>query len=139
MTIRIFEHNAYQQSCEAVIEAIDDDGAIILDQTIFYPEGGGQPGDSGQITTEDGIVVAIADTQKAPDGQLVRHLPFKNVPSWDASGLAVGQTVKLAIDWQRRLCHMRMHTALHLLCALLPHSVTGCQIGAAKSRMDFDP
>ncbi|MEM7072690.1 MAG: alanyl-tRNA editing protein, partial [Pseudomonadota bacterium] len=47
--------------------------------------------------------------------------------------------VKLAIDWQRRLCHMRMHTALHLLCALLPHSVTGCQIGAAKSRMDFDP
>lgn len=132
MTEELFRDDAYLKSCEAVVTAADEAG-IRLDRTVFYPMGGGQPGDSGALRRADGTSIAIADTRKgAAPGEIV-HVP--------APGQAlprVGETVTAAIDWERRYRHMRMHTCLHLLCAVVPAGVTGGQVGDARSRLDFD-
>jgi misacylated tRNA(Ala) deacylase len=132
MTEELFRDDAYLKSCEAVVTAADDAG-IRLDRTVFYPMGGGQPGDSGALRRADGTSIAIADTRKgAAPGEIV-HVP--------APGQAlprVGERVTAAIDWERRYRHMRMHTCLHLLCAVVPAGVTGGQVGDARSRLDFD-
>jgi misacylated tRNA(Ala) deacylase len=106
--------------------------AILLDRTVFYPRAGGQPGDTG-VLRWDGGETALAETVKG-DGETVRH-----VPAPGATLPPVGATVVAELDWPRRHAHMRMHTGLHLLCAVLPGAaVTGGQIGADKSRLDFD-
>jgi misacylated tRNA(Ala) deacylase len=132
MTQELFRDDSYQQSCEAVVTQVDETG-IRLGRTVFYPMGGGQPGDIGTLMRGDGSVIAIADTRKgASPGEIV-HVP--------AAGSAlphVGETVRAQIDWARRYRHMRMHTCLHLLCAVVPAGVTGGQIGDARSRLDFD-
>jgi misacylated tRNA(Ala) deacylase len=105
---------------------------IVLDRTVFYPRAGGQPGDTG-VLRWDGGETALAETVKG-DGETVRH-----VPAPGATLPPVGATVVAELDWPRRHAHMRMHTGLHLLCAVLPGAaVTGGQIGADKSRLDFD-
>jgi misacylated tRNA(Ala) deacylase len=132
MTQEMFRDDAYLQSCEATVTQADEAG-IRLDRTVFYPMGGGQPGDFGTLTREDGSVIAIADTRKGAAPGEILHLP--------AAGAAlpqVGEKVVAAIDWTRRYKHMRMHTCLHLLCAVVPAGVTGGQIGDARSRLDFD-
>lgn len=132
MTEELFREDAYLKSCEARVTAVDAAG-IRLDRTVFYPMGGGQPGDSGTLRRADGSAVAIADTRKgAAPGEII-HIP--------APGQALpdpGETVTAAIDWGRRYRHMRMHTCLHLLCAVVPAGVTGGQVGEARSRLDFD-
>lgn len=133
MTEVLFRDDAYLERCEARVAAIDESG-IRLDRTVFYARGGGQPGDSGRLLTADDRTIAIADTHKAGDaGDDILHLPAQT-----GHGLAVGDTVIAEIDWERRYRHMRMHTCLHLLCAVVEAGVTGGSIAADKGRLDFD-
>jgi misacylated tRNA(Ala) deacylase len=131
MTERLFLENSTLQSAQGVVLAADPAG-IVLDRTVFYARSGGQPGDIGTLAWAGGSV-AIADTVKG-EGQSILHIPA------DSGALPpVGATVTGTLDWPRRLALMRMHTTLHLLCVALPGaSVTGGQIGAEKSRLDFD-
>ncbi|MDJ0705487.1 MAG: alanyl-tRNA editing protein [Leptolyngbyaceae cyanobacterium MO_188.B28] len=130
MTEELFREDAYLQDCEARILEIGPSG-IRLDRTVFYPMGGGQPGDKGVLRTADGQEVQIVDTRKDEQGIL-------HIPDSETSALAVGDSVTAAIDWPRRYRHMRMHTALHLLCAVVEGGVTGGQISETKSRLDFN-
>ena len=130
MTEEIFRSDAYAKSCEATVTAVDGSG-IVLDRTVFYPKGGGQPGDSGVLTAADGRVVAVVATVGVGDDIL-------HVLADDAPTLAVGEAVTAAIDWDRRYRLMRMHTCLHLLCAAIDGGVTGGAVGEVKSRLDFD-
>ena len=129
MTEELFRDDAYLKSCEAKVVEIAEDG-IVLDRTCFYPTGGGQPGDCGTLTAADGSSVAIAETIKS-NGRIV------HVPAGAAHGLSVGDSVTAALDWDKRYQHMRVHTALHLLCSAVDGGVTGGQIGAGKGRLDF--
>lgn len=133
MTEPLFRDDAYLTSCEATVVAVNDRGGVVLDRTVFYPTGGGQPGDSGTLRRSDGSEAPIATTVKGetPD-EIVHVLPE------DAARPEVGETVTVEIDWDRRHRHMRMHTAMHLLSAVLSYPVTGGQVGAEKSRLDFD-
>ncbi len=133
MTEELFRADAYQQSCEAEVVAVNDRGGIVLDCTVFYPTGGGQPGDSGRLTLADGGVIEIATTVKGDGAEDIVH-----VPGDGALQPAVGSRVTAEIDWQRRFAHMRIHTCLHLLSAVLDYPVTGGQIGDGKGRLDFD-
>ncbi len=130
MTEILFRDDSYLRECAATVLTADAE-AIILDRTVFYPMGGGQPGDSGQINWEGGSAV-ITDTRYG-DGVAIRHLlePGSMLPD-------IGATVTASLDWNRRYLHMRMHTALHLLGSVLQYGVTGGNISAAKSRLDFD-
>ena len=131
MTELLFRADATLRTATATVLASGPD-ALVLDRTIFYPRSGGQPGDAGALAW-DGGNTAIADTIKG-EADTVIH-----VPAQGATLPPVGATVTATLDWTRRFAHMRMHTALHLLCALLPGAaVTGGQIGAEKSRLDLD-
>ena len=132
MTELLFRDDAYLKSCEAVVTGIDDRG-IRLDRTVFYPLGGGQPGDTGLLRRVDGSAVVIADTRKGDSVDDVLHVPAPGSPS-----LSVGERVTGEIDWDRRYRLMRMHSCLHLLCAVVPGAVTGGQVSDGKGRLDFD-
>jgi len=126
----IFEENAYKKEIETKIKRLDKDNKIIeLEDTIFYGKSGGQPGDTGEIIV-DGQKIEINDTLKS--GNSIEHI-LK-----DINNLSVDQKVLARINWQRRYKHMRMHSALHLMCAAIPLGVTGGQIGFEKSRLDFN-
>ena len=128
----IFREDAYAKSCSATVTSVDERG-IRLDRTVFYPNGGGQPGDTG-VLRFDGGEVRIVDTVKGDSIDDVLH-----VPEPGAALPAPGTAVEAEIDWDRRHRHMRMHTALHLVCAVLPGaSITGAQVGAERSRVDFN-
>jgi misacylated tRNA(Ala) deacylase len=103
----------------------------VLDRTVLFPTGGGQPGDSGRLIRADGSVIAIATT--GYDNGRIVHMPAADTPSPLAD-----EPVRLELDWARRYAHMRTHTALHLLCASVRYPVTGGQIGALNGRLDFD-
>ena len=134
MTIEIFRNDAYQKKITAEIVAINDGNGLILDQTIFYPTGGGQPGDSGVFFLNDDQEIKIETTVKSKETSDIIHVP---VPGQNID-IKVGDKITAIIDWDRRYAHMKMHTAMHLLCALIPCAVTGGQVGAEKSRLDFD-
>ena len=132
MTELLFRDDAYLRSCPARVVAVDERG-IRLDRTVFYPTGGGQPGDCGALRLADGTAVAIVDTIKGDSADEVIHVP--------APGAAVpqpGAEVTAEIDWERRHKLMRMHTCLHLLCAVVPGAVTGGSVGDGRGRLDFD-
>lgn len=130
MTEELFRQDAYLKECAATVLAAGAEG-IVLDRTVFYPTGGGQPGDTGTLQAADGRIVTIADTRKGPDG--IRHIPALGQPE-----LSPGDRVTAAIDWARRHRHMRMHSCLHLLSAVVAGGVTGGQVAADKGRLDFD-
>ena len=135
-TDELFRADGYLQSCEATVLAVTDAG-VVLDRTVFYPLGGGQAGDAGVLRCADGRAVPIADTRKAKteDGQplpLVLHIPAEGAPA-----LQVGDVVTAEIDWERRHRLMRLHTASHVLCHLVPHLVNGCSITPEQARIDF--
>lgn len=130
MTEQLFRNDSYLQKCEATVTS-SGDGAVELDRTVFYPTGGGQPGDTGRIEWNGGNIT-IVDTRYGDDGS-IRHIAAEG-----ADLPAAGTAVTATIDWDRRYLHMRMHTALHLLGSVLPYGVTGGNISAAKSRLDFD-
>lgn len=130
-TEALFQSDAYLRECSAQVTGADD-GAVVLDRTVFYPTGGGQPGDTGVLRAADGREWQVVDTRKGEGGSIVHRL---------APGSAApppSTTVTACIDWARRYAHMRMHTALHLLGSVLRYGVTGGQITATKSRLDFD-
>ena len=130
MTEELFREDAYLKSCEATVTAVGETG-IVLDRTVFYPTGGGQPGDAGSLTRAYGTVVTVVDTRKAEAG--IAHVPADGAPA-----LAVGDTVTATLDWDRRYRHMRVHTALHVMCSQIQGGVTGGQIGDGKGRLDFN-
>ncbi len=133
MTDELFREDAALRRCEARLVAVDQ-ACIQLDRTVFYPHGGGQAGDAGLLHMADGRSFAVADTRKGDlPGQIIHVL----APGADLSGLAPGLAVTAEIDWVRRHRHMRFHTATHLLCALIPHSVDGCSITSGYARLDF--
>jgi misacylated tRNA(Ala) deacylase len=127
----IFRRDAYTVRCQATVVAVDERG-LVLDRTVFYPTGGGQPGDTGTLH-HDGAEIRLTDTIKGDGPDNVIH-----VPEVGAELPAPGSVVEVEIDWDRRFAHMRMHTCLHLLCAVVPGAVTGGQIGADRSRLDFN-
>jgi misacylated tRNA(Ala) deacylase len=131
-TIRLFEADAYLTEAEGRIVSVSDEG-IRLDRTLFYAESGGQPGDSGSLTPDDGEAIEIADVNYAPGRITIVHKPKSAQRS-----LLPGQPVRMKIDWQRRYPHMRMHTCLHILCSLVDAPITGCAIHADHARLDFD-
>ena len=132
MTEEIFRGDAYARTCEATVLAVDERG-IRLDRTVFYPEGGGQPGDMGVMRLADGHEVRITDTRKGAQPGEILHLPAQP-PAW----LKPGMRVSAEIDWARRYRLMRMHTCLHLLSAVIVAPVTGGQVGDGYGRLDFD-
>lgn len=132
MTEELFRADSYLKECEAIVVSAGPEG-IVLDRTIFYPVGGGQPGDSGTLRLADGRTIRITDTRKGETGIL--HIP-ENPEAADLP--AAGEPVTATLDWERRHRHMRMHTALHLMCASVAGNVTGGQVGAERSRLDFD-
>ena len=132
MTDELFRSDSYLKSCEAAVTNVSEQG-VVLDRTVFYPVGGGQPGDRGTLTLADGSTLEVVDTYK--DRETGDHV---HVLAEGVSAPEVGATLTAEIDWDRRHRLMRMHTTLHLLCAVVDGGVTGGQVGEEKSRLDFD-
>jgi misacylated tRNA(Ala) deacylase len=131
MTERLFLDQPALARTDATVVSSAPEG-IVLDRTIFYPRGGGQPGDTGKLSWAGGEI-AIADTVKGT-GETILHVPAPDLPL-----PAAGTVVSAEIDWDRRHRLMRMHTAMHLLCSLIKGAaVTGGSVGADRSRLDFD-
>ncbi|MBZ6076824.1 alanyl-tRNA editing protein [Microvirga puerhi] len=133
MTTLLFRDDAYAQTCQAKVVSVTPEGGVILDQTICYAQGGGQPGDVGTIRHESDDL-AITNTVYSSDRTQIVHL----VGTDAAARLKPGDTVDVSLDWPRRLKRMRVHTALHLLSVVLPYPVTGGAIGDGDGRLDFD-
>lgn len=128
----IFRGDSYQRQCVARVTGSDAQG-IHLDRTVFYPTGGGQPGDTGTLLLADGSRIEIVDTRKGINaGEIVHVVAPGSTP------LAPGTEVTAEIDWVRRHRLMRMHTCLHLLCSLVEGDVTGGQVSDGKGRLDFN-
>lgn len=131
MTEELFRQDAYLKTCDATVTAVED-GQVKLDKTVFYPTGGGQPGDTGVLKFAGGEA-RVADTRKDKDVGGIWHVMEEG-----ATLPNVGDSVTAELDWERRHKHMRMHTCMHLLCSLVEGDVTGGQVGEAKSRLDFN-
>lgn len=128
----LFRDDAYARETSAQVVSAGADG-VVLDRTVFYAASGGQPGDTGRILCADGSALAVTDAVKGADGAILHRL------GEGAALPAAGETVTAAIDWDRRHRLMRMHTAMHLLCSLIPGAaVTGGAISDGKGRLDFD-
>jgi misacylated tRNA(Ala) deacylase len=130
----LFREDSYLKECEARVLALTPQGGIVLDRTVFYANSGGQPGDTGTLTTANGARIVIENAiYTDPTKTEITHVPAAGSPA-----LNVGDGVTAAIDWDKRYARMRMHTALHLLSAALPYAVTGGSVGDAEGRLDFD-
>jgi misacylated tRNA(Ala) deacylase len=130
MTTPVFRDEPYAREAAGTVVRVDPAG-IVLDRTVFYPRGGGQAGDAGELVFGDGATIAITDTIKGEGGEIV-HVA---APS---TSLQSGSPVVARLDWERRHRHMRFHTATHLLCAIVPHQTNGCSITRDYARLDFD-
>lgn len=135
MTEALFREDAQLRECEALVLRADAQG-VVLDRTVFYPLGGGQAGDRGELRLADGTALLIADTRKGAEAGEVLHVLAPGQEDV-LRHFAPGAVVRAQIDWERRSRHMRFHTATHLLCALVPHPVDGCSITADYARLDF--
>lgn len=133
-TLLLFRDDAYATSCQAKVLGVTPEGGVVLDRTVFYAQGGGQPGDVGVLVRANGDRMAVTNTVYGADRSQVAHV----VGPEAASTLASGDTVTLELDWERRFKRMRVHTALHLLSVALPYPVTGGAIGDGDGRLDFD-
>jgi len=131
-TEQVYVEDAYARSCDASVTH-SASGAIQLDRTVFYVAGGGQPGDSGVLKLADGTTIEVLNTVKGEGAGEILHLVADDAPT-----PAAGTAVTAEIDWTRRHKHMRMHTCLHLLCAVIDAPVTGGQLSEEKARLDFD-
>ena len=130
MVEELFRQDAYLKQADATVTALEERG-LRLDRSIFYPTGGGQPGDTGTLRW-DGGEARVVDAVKADGGDVLHVL------APDSARPQVGTKIQAALDWDRRLLHMRMHTALHVMSAVIKGDVTGGQVGADKSRLDFN-
>ncbi|MDJ1157027.1 alanyl-tRNA editing protein [Chelatococcus sp. SYSU_G07232] len=132
-TALLFRDDAYLEHCTATVTGVTDRGGIIVDRTVFYAQGGGQPGDKGILVRADGTRLPIATTVYGEDRSDIVHVPESSTPLPFA-----GEPVTLELDWPVRHLRMRIHTALHLLSVALPYPVTGGAIGDGEGRLDFD-
>jgi misacylated tRNA(Ala) deacylase len=132
MTELLFRDDGYLRSCTARVVAVDERG-IRLDRTVFYPTGGGEPGDTGVLRLASGAAIPIVDTVKGEGADEVVHVPEEG-----AALPEPGAEVSAEINWERRHRLMRMHSCLHLLCAVVPGAVTGGQVSDGRGRLDFD-
>jgi misacylated tRNA(Ala) deacylase len=128
----LFRADAYLRTATARVTAFHERG-IELDRTIFYPTGGGQPGDTGALVRTGGARIPVVDTRKGGNPGAVLHVAAPGSPAPD-----VGETVMLELDWERRHRLMRLHTALHVMSCVVVAPVTGGQIAPDKGRLDFD-
>jgi misacylated tRNA(Ala) deacylase len=130
----LFRQDAYLKEVAATVEAVNERGGIVLDRTVFYATGGGQPGDAGLLRRADGSEIAIGTTIYDPeDRSRVVHVPLEGQPAPEP-----GEAVTAVLDWEKRFKRMRIHTALHLLSVVLSYPVTGGSIGEGDGRLDFD-
>ncbi|BCH25372.1 alanyl-tRNA editing protein [Mesorhizobium sp. L-8-3] len=133
VTNALFREDAYLKLGEGQVAAVNERGGIILDRTIFYATSGGQPGDTGFLIRSDGSRIAVAATISGETKDEIIHVPAPEQPMPEP-----GETLSLAIDWERRLRLMRMHTACHLLTVVCPYPITGASVAEDDSRIDFD-
>jgi misacylated tRNA(Ala) deacylase len=131
MTLMLFREDAYMRDAKARVVAHTPEGGVVLNATIFYPQGGGQPGDSGMLHWDD-HQLEIATTVKGPGADIVL------VPAEPAMLPPVGIELRQALDWELRYAYMRVHTGLHLLSVVIPLPVSGGAISAVKGRLDFN-
>jgi misacylated tRNA(Ala) deacylase len=132
MTEKVFYQDSYRKTYSSeVVEIVD--GGVVLAATIFYPLGGGQPGDTGRLTI-GGRDYRVIDTRYADDRERIVH----SIEGGDLAAISVGDPVDMEIDWQRRHRLMRMHTSMHLICSLIDAPATGGAVGETESRIDFD-
>ena len=132
MSELLYQGDGYLRECTARVIGADERG-IQLDRTVFYPVGGGQPGDRGKLDLPDGSRIEIVDARKGDEADSVLH-----VPAGPVSEGVVGAKVSAVIDWDRRYRLMRMHTCMHLLSVVIPADVTGGSIRDGSGRLDFD-
>ncbi len=141
MTIELFREDGYQQKCTATVVSLAGNG-VCVDRTVFYPTGGGQPGDSGKLIRANGTILSIIDTRKAQESDAIMHIVADSTepmnPTAPMTLPAVGEQIGLEIDWQRRHRLMRMHSCMHMLCAAIPAPVTGGSISDDSGRLDFN-
>ena len=133
MTEQLYRADAYLKETTAAVLSVNERGGIVLDRTPFYASAGGQPGDKGVIRSAAGECPIATTVYDTADKSMIVHIAAEGAPK-----PAVGETVTIALDWDTRLKHMRMHTAMHLMCSLVKFPVTGGQIGADEGRLDFD-
>jgi misacylated tRNA(Ala) deacylase len=141
MTEEIFRGDAYARQCTATVLSVGEQG-IVLDRTVFYPQGGGQAGDSGVLVLSRGTELNIADTRKRKDDEgrpthQICHVPADGQQQ-ALMNIKPGDAVTAHIAWDRRHRLMRFHTTTHLLCHLVPQLVNGCSITADYARLDFN-
>lgn len=155
MTRDLYRQDSYLKNCDATITAITEQG-VETDQSVFYPLGGGQLGDTGFMVLKDGARLTISDTRKDREtGRQFHIVEHPDTPSPDAAPapnatqspeaahsfdniLTVGDTVNLELDWERRYNMMRFHSCLHMLCSLIDAPVTSGSIQVDRARLDFD-
>ena len=130
----LFREDSYLKDCGATVVAVTPEGGVVLDRTVFYAASGGQPADRGTLIGKSGDSIALANVVFTDQGKT----EIAHVLSPGATPFQVGDKVQAVIDWNVRYARMRMHTALHLLSAVLPYPVTGGSVGEAESRLDFD-
>ena len=128
MTVELFRDDSYTKELDVIVSEVIPEG-LIFDKTIFYPEGGGQPGDEGFVTSDENKTRILGT--KYINQKLV-HLVE------ETQDFKKNDKVKLELDWSRRYSHMQVHTCLHLLCSIIPYPVTGGSIGDGRGRLDFD-
>ena len=133
MTEQLYRTDAYLRDCTARVLAVNERGGIVLDRTVFYAAAGGQPGDKGSLEIDGVGTCTIATTVYDADKTTIVHVPAEG-----AARPQPGQSVRAMLDWELRSRLMRMHTTLHLLCALVKFPVTGGQVNPDDSRLDFD-
>ena len=143
MTELIFQEDSYARTCHASVVRLEPPSAVVLDRTIFFARSGGQQGDRGTLSysSQDGKEdnsFAITDCLYAPDRSILHILESPLEDDTLTQVLTKGSTLEAMLDWQRRYAMMRLHTALHLLCSLVPHGVSGGNIAPEKARLDFD-
>lgn len=131
----LFREDSYLKDCSATVVGLTDAGGIVLDRTVFYAASGGQPGDTGTLRAASGAAIRIDGAAYIDrDKTQIAHAPVLST----GLDLKIGEPVHAAIDWELRHARMRMHTALHLLSAVLPYPVTGGAVGEREGRLDFD-
>ena len=132
-TMILFRDDSYMKEIDATVLAINERGGILMDRTVFYATSGGQPGDTGMFMRSDGSTIAIAATVTGETKDEIIHVPTPDQPV-----PAIGERLRLRLDWDRRYKLMRMHAACHLLSVVCPFPITGAAVGEDDSRVDFD-
>lgn len=131
MSELLFRDDAYLKSATAEFVELTDNGGLIFDQTVFYPIGGGQPSDVGELISGD-LNLKVREVRKGDQGKVVFFV------EGSTEGIQIGHKFQQKIDWPTRYGYMKIHTALHLLSVIIPLGVTGGSIGSQKGRLDFE-